>query len=135
MLWEAKNNASGSYTTMKTPSSYKISWEDLDNKSYRSITNGNLIRSRLTSKWFSGSFTFNYLTESEAENILSMVNSDPLYVRIKSPLFGTSGVIEIQCYVSKASIEMLKNDTTNNNNQEWTSLSFNIIQSKVIGGQ
>lgn len=134
MLWQAKTSASGSYTDMKTPSSYKIDYEDLDSNSYRSITNGNLIRSKLSSKWFKGSFSFNYITQSEAESILSMINAYPLYVKIKSPMFGTQGVVEFEAYVSKVSIEMLKNNTSNNN-AEWVNLSFNIVQSKVVSGQ
>lgn len=134
MLWEAKSSASGSYTTMKTPSSYKIDWEDIDSNSYRSITNGNLIRSRLTSKWFKGSFSFSYLKQSELTQLLNMINSDPLYVRIKDPLFGSNGVIEIEAYVSKVSVEMFKNRPGNDKN-EWSNLSFNIIQSKAVSGQ
>lgn len=134
MLWQAKKSATGSYVTMKTPSSYKISWEDLDSNSYRSIANGDLIRSRLTSKWYSGSFSFNYLTEKEAEDIMNMINSDPVYIRAKSPMFGTNGWVEMECYVSKASIEMRMNNGAGGKS-DWTSLSFNIIQGKVINGQ
>lgn len=132
MLWEAKATSNGSYTTMKTPSSYKISWEDLDKNSYRSVTNGNLIRSIVSKKWFKGSFTFNYLTESEAETILSMINNYPLYVKVKSPLFGSNGIIECQAYVSQVSISMNRNQS---NGATWTDLSFNIVQSKIISGQ
>lgn len=132
MLWEAKATSNGSYTTMKTPSSYKISWEDLDKNSYRSVTNGNLIRSIVSKKWFKGSFTFNYLTESEAETILSMINNYPLYVKVKSPLFGSNGIIECQAYVSQVSINMNRNQS---NGATWTDLSFNIVQSKIISGQ
>lgn len=131
-LWEAKKNATDSYTTMKTPSSYTINWEDLDKNSYRSITTGNLIRTPVSMKWFSGSFTFNYLTNAEAQQILDMINTYPLYIRIKSPLFGNDGMLECEAYVSKASIEMLKND---NDNPQWVGLKFNIIQSKKVSGQ
>lgn len=134
MLWQAKSSSSGSYTNMKTPSSYKISYEDLDSNSYRSITKGNLVRKRMSSKWFSGSFSFNYLTEKELEDILKMINNDPLYVRVKSPMFGNNGVVEFQAYVSKVSVEMRQNDKTSNN-QDWINLSFNLIQSKVVSGQ
>lgn len=134
MLWEAKRSSSGSYTTMPTPSSYKIDYEDLDSNSYRSVTNGNLVRKRLTSKWFKGSFSYNYITQAEAESILSMINANPLYVRIKSPMFGSNGIIEFEAYVSKVSIEMLRNNP-NGNDAQWVDLSFNIIQSKVVNGQ
>lgn len=133
MLWQVKIN--GNYVDMKTPSSYKIDYEDLDSNSYRSITNGNLIRKRLTSKWFRGAFSFNYIEEEELETLLSAINQNPLQVKIKSPMFGTSGVIEIECYVSKVSVEMLRNNPDQINKSEWVNLSFNMIQSKVVSGQ
>ena len=132
MLWEAKASSSGNYVTMKTPSPYKISWEDLDKNSYRSVTTGNLLRNIVSKKWFKGSFTFNYLTESEAETILSMINNYPLFIRVKSPLFANNGVMECQAYVSQVSISMQQNKDTG---ATWTELTFNIIQSKKINGQ
>lgn len=132
MLWQAKAKASDQYTTMKTPSSYKIDWEDLDSNSYRSITTGNLNRKIVSKKWFKGSFTFNYLTETEVEEIVNMINSYPLYVKIKSPLFGSNGILECQAYVSKVSANMQQNLETG---AVWGSLSFNIVQSKKVSGQ
>ena len=131
MLWQAKKTASGSYTTMPTPSDYTINWEDLDKNSYRAVSTGNLIRTPVSKKWFSGSFTFNYLTSTEVELILDMINTYPLYVKIKSPLFGSNGFIEIEAYVSKVSIEMERNTDI----PTYKNLKFNIIQSKKIGGQ
>lgn len=132
MLWQAKAKASDQYTTMKTPSSFKIDWEDLDSNSYRSITTGNLNRKIVSKKWFKGSFTFNYLTETEVEEIVNMINSYPLYVKIKSPLFGSNGILECQAYVSKVSANMQQNLETG---AVWGSLSFNIVQSKKVSGQ
>lgn len=132
MLWQAKAKASDQYTTMKTPSSFKIDWEDLDSNSYRSITTGNLNRKIVSKKWFKGSFTFNYLTETEVEEIVNMINSYPLYVKIKSPLFGNNGILECQAYVSKVSVSMQQNLETG---AIWGSLSFNIVQSKKVSGQ
>lgn len=132
ILWQAKTSASGTYTTMKTPSSYKIAWEDLDSKSFRAITTGNLNRKIVSKKWLKANFTFNYLTEQEAETILSMINHYPLYVKIKSPLFGTSGLFSCEAYVSQASINMRQNKE---NGADWTELSFSIVQSKKVTGQ
>lgn len=133
MLWEAKASAGGTYTTMKTPSSYKIDAEDLDKNSYRSITTGEISRPIiLGKKWQKISFGFNYLTEAEAETIISMVNNYPLYVRLKSPIFGSSGVVELQGYVSKLSVEMQRNKDTG---ATWGNLSFNFVQGKKVTGQ
>ena len=131
MLWAVKNSAEAQYEDMKTPSDLKIDWEDLDSNSYRSITTGNLNRKIVSTKWLKASLKFNYLTESEVENIMQKINTYPLYVKIKSPLFGTSGVFECQAYVSKASISMQQNKT----NPTWHDLSFNIVQSKKVSGQ
>lgn len=132
MLWQAKAKSTDNYTTMKTPSSYKIDWEDLDSNSYRSVTTGNLNRKIVSKKWFKASFTFNYLTEAETEKIVKMINNYPLFVKIKSPLFGTNGVLECQAYVSKVSVNMQQNQETG---ATWNGLSFNIVQSKKVSGQ
>lgn len=133
MLWEAKASAGDNYTAMKTPSSYKIDGEDLDKNSYRSITTGDLNRPViLGKKWQKIGFGFNYLTEAEAESIISMINNYPLYIKLKSPIFGTSGIAELQGYVSKFSIEMQQNKETGAN---WGNLSFNFVQGKKVTGQ
>lgn len=132
MLWEAKASSGGTYQEMKTPSSYKIDWEDLDSNSYRSVTTGNLNRSIVSKKWFKGAFSFNYLTENELETILTMINNYPLYVRLKSPLFGSNGLLEFQAYVSKVSVSMQQNKDTG---ATWKELSFNIVQAKKVAGQ
>lgn len=133
MLWEAKASSSGSYTAMKTPSSYKIDGEDLDKNSYRSITTGDIVRPViLGKKWQKIQFNFNYLTENEAETILTMINNYPLYLKLKSPIFGTSGVIELQGYISKFSIKMERNQTTG---ATWGDLSFNFVQGKKVSSQ
>lgn len=132
MLWQAKAKSTDNYITMKTPSSYKIDWEDLDSNSYRSITTGNLNRKIVSKKWFKGSFTFSYLTEAEVEEIVKMINNYPLFIRVKSPLFGANGILECQAYVSKVSVNMQQNKE---NGATWSELSFNVVQSKKVSGQ
>lgn len=132
LLWQAKGSSNSDYVTMKTPSSYKISWEDLDSNSYRSVATGNLNRTIVSKKWLSASFTFNYLTEAEAEKILNMINHYPLYVKLKSPLFSNDGLFSCEAYVSKVSIGMQQNKETG---ATWNQLSFNIIQSKKVSSQ
>ena len=132
LLWQAKEKINDIYITMKTPSSYKLSWEDLDSKSYRSINTGNLNRKIVSKKWLKASFSFNYLTEEEAEKIMKVINCYPLYLKLKSPLFGKEGLFECQGYVSQASINMEQNKETG---ATWNNLSFNFVQSKKVDGQ
>ena len=133
MLWETKATASGTYTTMKTPSGYTIEGNDLDSNSYRSVSTGNLNRTILGKKWLTVKMTFNYLTEAELETIATAINYYPMYVKLKSPLFGTSGIWEGEMYCSKYSVDMQQNQ--NNNKQTWSNLSFTLVQSKKVSGQ
>ena len=66
ILWQVKKN--NEYVAMKTPSSFHLDGEDLDEGAYRSIANGKIIRPNIIGKkWQSAKFSYNYLTESEAE--------------------------------------------------------------------
>lgn len=133
MLWQAKGKVDDEYTTMKTPSSYDIDGEDLDKNSYRSITTGNLNRPIiLGKKWLKFSFGFNYTTEEEIEPILTMINHYPLYVKLKSPMWGKNGVVEVEGYVSKFKTKMIQNKETG---ATWGELTFNFVQGKRVGGQ
>ena len=133
MLWEAKASLSGTYTTMKTPSGYDVEGTDLDSNSYRSVNTGNLIRNIVGKKWLTVKLSFNYITESELETICTMINNYPIYVKLKSPLFGTSGIWEGEMYCSKYNVKMIQNG--NNNSQKWGDLSFTLVQSKKVSGQ
>lgn len=123
LLWEAK--VSGTYKDMKTPSSYKIDWEDLDNKSYRSKNSGNLIDTVISKSWSKISFQYNCLTENEVNTLLSVLNQNPIYVKAKNPFFSDEKELEMRC--SKKSAEMLETG-------DYT-LSFNLVQKKKVAGQ
>ena len=133
MLWQAKAKSTDEYTTMKTPSSYDLDGEDLDKNSYRSIATGNVKRPIiLGKKWLKFSFGFNYTTEEEIEPILTMINNYPLYVKLKSPMWGTNGVVELEGYVSKFKTKMIQNRETG---ATWGELTFNFVQGKKVSGQ
>ena len=123
LLWEAKVN--GTYTDMKTPSSYKIDWEDLDNNSYRSKNSGNLIDTVISKSWSKISFQYNCLTENEVNTLLGVLNQNPIYVKAKNPFFSAEKELEMRC--SKKSAEMLETG-------DYT-LSFNLVQKKKVAGQ
>ena len=127
-VWQAKIGTNGTYADMPSPSTYKIDWEDLDKNSYRSTINGNLFRHPLSKHWFKIAFGWSYITEANLKTVAEMVNQDNLYIRCKSPAFGTNSWIELPGYVSKMSADYLEGRVG------WT-LSFNFVQSKVVSGQ
>lgn len=130
-LWEAKASKEDNYITMPTPSSYDIEWEDLDNDSYREINDGNLIDTVISSKWTKAKFVYNYQEENDVENILQMINNNPVYVRHKNPMY-RGGVAEMEMRCSKGSISMQQNLDTG---ASWNRLSFNLVQKKKAVGQ
>lgn len=128
LLWYARSTA-GTFSEsnkMLTPSSYKIDWEDLDNKTYRSIATGDMIDTVISKKWSKLQFSYKHLTEAEVNTILTAINVNPIYVKAINPLF-PSGYIEAQFRCSKASCEMLED--------HCYTLSFNLVQKKKVSGQ
>lgn len=119
-FWKTSTDNS-TWVNMKTPSTYKIDWEDLDLDSYRSVVNGNLIRNVLSRRWAKVQMTWKLLSESDLNTILTAVNTGTVYFGFKSPAFGTSNWISFKGYVSKMSTECLEAQVG------WT-LSFNVVQ-------
>lgn len=126
LLWQTKPSSTGTYTTMKTPSSYKIDWEDLDSNSYRSIVTGNLIDSVISKKWSKLQMSFKNLTEAEVRTLMTKINQNPIYVKAINPIF-PNGFIEGEFRCSKANATM--NEIHNYD------MSFNLVQKKKVSGQ
>lgn len=134
LIWRAKSGTMSSYQQMKSPSSYKIEWEDLDKNSYRSTINGNLFRHPLSKHWYKIGFTYSFLTPTELKTIVGIVNADNLNIQCQSPAFGTAStgtsdpfdgkdIVTLQGYVAKMSTEMIEG-------QLGYALTFNFVESR-----
>jgi hypothetical protein len=126
LLWQTKTTSGGTYQTQKSPSSYKIDWEDLDNNSYRSKNSGNLIDTVISKSWSKIGFNYNCLSEAEIQALLPLLSTNPLYVKAKNPVFGNE-YVEMEMRCSRKSAEMLETG-------DYT-LSFNLVQKKKVAGQ
>lgn len=126
LLWQIKATSGGTYKTQKSPSSYKIDWEDLDNNSYRSKNSGNLIDTVISKSWAKIGFNYNCLSGAEIQALLPLLANNPLYVKAKNPVFGAE-YVEMEMRCSKKSAEMLETGDY--------SLSFNLVQKKKVSGQ
>lgn len=122
IIWQTSTNNS-QWVDMRSPSSYKIDWEDLDGNSYRSCINGNLIRDVIKRRWAKMSMSFSGISDTQCETLLSAVNKDTVYFKFKSPAFGSQNWISFKGYVSKMSVECL-------DAQKGWDVSFNVIQSE-----
>lgn len=127
LIWYTSSDGSN-WTLMKSPTTYKINWEDLDNDSYRSVTNGNLIRNVIKRRWAKISMSWSLLSNDEVSTICSSVNTDTVYFKVKAPAWGTGGFLVFKGYVSKIESELLEGVVGN-------SLSFNVIQSEGASWQ
>lgn len=124
LVWYTKVN--GDYVKQLSPSSYKIDWEDLDANSYRSKSTGNLIDTVISKKWSKLAFSYKCLSEEQVNELLTIINQNPIYVKAMNPLF-SSGYIEAQFRCSKVSSELLETGDY--------SVSFNLVQKKKVSGQ
>lgn len=126
LLWQYKQTISGSYINLPTPSSYKIDWEDLDKDSYRSVNTGNLIDNVISKCWAKIGMSYNYLTEEQMQELMPILQRNPLYVKIKNVVFGGE-YVEMEMRCSRKSAEMLETG--------GYTLSFNLVQKKKVAGQ
>src|SRR5574344_2026079 len=93
LLWQTKTTSRGTYQTQKSPSSYKLDWEDLDNNSYRSKNSGNLIDTVISKSWTKIGFDYKCLSEAEIQVLLPLLANNPIYVKAKNPIFGNEYVL------------------------------------------
>lgn len=128
MIWQLKTDPSGSYRTMRSPSGMSIDGEDLDLDSYRSVVNGNLFRKILGYKWQKIGFEFVMKSEEDCASFLRpMLDNNPLYIKIESPIMSSNGFVELTGYISKVHVDARqKKDMTG---LAWT-VSFNFIESE-----
>lgn len=126
LIWQTKTNESGQYATQKSPSSYGGEVEDLDNNSFRSVVNGDLIDSVVSYAWSKLSFNYNYLTLEEIQPLMALLKRNPIYVKAKDPAIG-SEYMEMEMRCSKKKWSMLETG-------DYT-LSFNLVQKKKVSGQ
>lgn len=122
LIWYTSTDKTN-WTLMKSPSTYKINWEDLDSDSYRSVVNGNLVRNVVKRRWAKVALSWRVIQSSDVDTILSAINKAQVYFKVISPAFGTSGFLIFEGYVSKMECELL-------DGMIGYSLSFNIVQSK-----
>lgn len=127
LLWQAYNGTT--WIDMKTPSTYKIDYEDLDNDSYRAVATGNLIRNKVSGDWSKLGMTFNNLTASQVNVLMGILKRTPIKIKSSNPFLNSTNTpaTEMECYCSKKSIEM--------NELHNYSMSFNLVQSKKVSGQ
>lgn len=118
----------------KSPSSFRINADDIDIDSYRSKSNASLIDKTLAKGMVKVSFSFDYLTEEEAEELMAITWKNPMNLEIKCPILGGK-TLTAQFRCAKRSLEMLSTDDNVQSEKTKWKVSFTCSQKKKVGGQ
>lgn len=118
----------------KSPSSFKIDIEDIDLDSYRSQSNASLIDKTLAKGLVKCSFSFDYLTEQEAEDLIELTWTNPMPLTIKCPILGNKTLTaDFRC--AKRSCDMISTDQEESSEKTRWRVSFTCSQKKKVSGQ
>ncbi len=128
MVWKSDGK------TMKSPSSYKDDIEDTDNGSYTSADTGELIDNPIAIGMIKAEFSYDDLTESEAEEILQETYKNPMNITLKCPSV-KGGILEAPFRCSKRSSEMIDTGKDEDPSKSHWKVSFNIMQKKLVDSQ
>lgn len=118
----------------KSPSSFKLNIDDIDVDSYRSTVNASLIDKTLAKGMIKCSFSFDYLTEEEAEHIMALTWNNPMPLEIKCPILGGK-VLSADFRCAKRSVDMISTDEKEQSSKTKWKVSFTCSQKKKVSGQ
>jgi len=118
----------------KSPSSFKLNIDDIDVDSYRSTVNASLIDKTLAKGMIKCSFSFDYLTEEEAEHLMALTWNNPMPLEIKCPILGGK-VLSADFRCAKRSVDMISTDETEQSTKTKWKVSFTCSQKKKVSGQ
>ena len=107
----------------KSPSSFKINIDDIDIDSYRSTANASLIDKTLAKGMLKCSFSFDYLTESEAEHLMALTFKNPMNLEIKCPILGGK-IVKAQFRCGKRTCDMISTEESENTDKTKWKVSF-----------
>lgn len=128
MVWKCNGE------TQKSPSSFKLNIDDIDIDSYRSPSSANLIDKTLAKGMVKCSFSFDYLTEEEAEHLMNLTWSNPMKLEIKCPILGGKTLTaDFRC--AKRSVDMISTDEEEQSDKTKWKVSFTCSQKKKVSGQ
>ena len=128
MLWKLKGK------TMKTPSMYKDSIEDIDNDSYTSKVTGALIDNVLAQGMLKLEMAWDYCTEDEAEELLQATYENPMIITVKCPSV-KGGMITAPFRCAKRSCEMYVTGNDEDTYQSKWNVSFQLMQKELVDSQ
>lgn len=128
MVWKSDGKV------MKSPSTYKDSIEDTDDNSYTSPEDGSLIDNPIAVGLVKADFSYDYLTEKEAEEVLQETYKNPMNLVLKCPSV-IGGILEAPFRCSKRSSEMIDTKEDEDATKSHWKVSFSIMQKELAESQ
>lgn len=128
MIW--KSDGVG----QRSPSSFNLSIEDQDVNSYRSKVDNTLNDRVIAKGMVKADFSFDMLTEQEAEDIMAETWKNPMNLEIKCPILGGKTLTApFRC--SKRKVEMIKTEEAMQTDKTKWKCSFSVSQKRKVSGQ
>ncbi len=118
----------------KSPSQFNINIDDIDLDSYRSTVNASLIDKTLAKGMVKCSFSFDYLTEQEAENLMALTWINPMPLEIKCPILGGK-ILKANFRCAKRTCNMISTEEDENTNKTKWKVTFTCSQKEKVSGQ
>lgn len=128
MVWKCNG------VVQKSPSSFKLNLDDIDLDSYRSTVNASLIDKTLAKGMVKCSFSFDYLTEQEAEQLMALTWVNPMQLEIKCPILGGK-TLSANFRCAKRSVDMISTDEVEQSTKTKWKVSFTCSQKTKVSGQ
>lgn len=128
MIWKFNGEV------QKSPSQFNINIDDIDLDSYRSTINASLIDRTLAKGMVKCSFSFDYLTEEEAEHIMALTWINPMPLEIKCPILGGK-ILNANFRCAKRSCNMISTDEMEQSTKTKWKVSFTCSQKEKVSGQ
>lgn len=128
MVWKCNG------VVQKSPSSFKLNLDDIDLDSYRSTVNASLIDKTLAKGMVKCSFSFDYLTEQEAEQLMALTWENPMQLEIKCPILGGK-TLSANFRCAKRSVDMISTDEVEQSTKTKWKVSFTCSQKTKVSGQ
>lgn len=127
-----KNSKTG--WVFPSPSSFKLTINDIDLDSYRSPVTADLIDKSLALGMVGLSVGWDYLTEEKSEEVMNQTWVNPMYLTIKAPILG-GRLLTAEFRCAKRDCEMIRTEEAEDTfNTQWI-VSFTASQKKKVDGQ
>ena len=131
MLWKESN----SNENLPTPSTYSADIEDVDNDSYTSVVDGELIDNPVAVGMLKLAMSWDFNSEEEAENLIQKTYKNPLILDVKIPVVKGGFLQNAKYRASKRKVDMITTELGNGTTETKWKTSFNLMQKALTEAQ